>query len=147
PEERRLPRPVRPDHPDDPARRQLEVEPVDQHALPVRLLEPLDRQHLVPEARPGREPELDVPAGLLALLGLDLVVARDARLALRGPRLRRRADPLELALEDPLPRRLLLLLHLEPPRLRLEEPRVRPLEHEHPPAVELGHLVRRVLEE
>src|SRR5262249_38290004 len=129
PEQRGLARAVGPDDPDDAAARQLEVEPLDQHAIAEALGEALRDDHLGAEARPRRDRDLERRIARLArALAHHLVVALEARLRLGLPRLRRRAHPLELARHHALARRLLLLLVLEALRLVLEPARVVALE-------------------
>ena len=81
------------------------------------------------------------------LLGEQALVGVEARLRLRVARLRRGADPLELAGERAAARRLLLLLRGEPCLLLLEPRRVVALERDALAAVELEDPVGDVVEE
>jgi hypothetical protein len=80
---------------------------------PKPFVDVLELDHLRPEARSGRDAQLDRLHRLLGLLLDELLVAREARLAARAAGLGRLADPLELARDH-----LLALLVL--PALRLE---------------------------
>src|SRR5207253_7246410 len=120
PEERRLARAVRPDDADDAAGRQAERQVLEQQLLAERLLQPLGFDHQVAEVRPWRNVDL---VGLVALLhvgGLELLEAREARLALRAPSLGIGAHPLELLLHRLDSPRLLLRLDLQALLLLLE---------------------------
>ena len=102
----------------------------------------------VAEPRARRDVDLvRLAARLDAALGDELLVGREAGLALGLPRARRHAHPLELALERALARALGLLLDLEP-RLLLLEPRgVVALPRDARAAVELEDPARDVVEE
>src|SRR5262249_3411364 len=77
----------------------------------------------------------------------EVVVRGEARLALRLPRARRRAHPLELLRDLPLPRGRLLLLDGEALLLRLEPRGVVALERDRGAAVELEDPLGDVVEE
>ena len=87
------------------------------------------------------------PSRSLPLLGEQLLVGLQARLALGLARPRRHAHPLELALERALPRGLLLLLEREPLLLLLEPGGVVALPRDARAAVELEDPARDVVEE
>ena len=101
----------------------------------------------VAEARPRRDRDLDRVLALLLLVGEHLVVRGEARLGLGLARARRRLDPLELARERALARRLGLLLLLEALALLLEPRGVVALPRDARAAIELEDPARDVVEE
>src|SRR5438270_5870303 len=104
-EERRLPGPVRPDDPDDPAARQREGEVLEEELVAVRLAQPPRLDHDVAESRARRDRDLELALALVGILREEPLVGLDACLRLRLARARRGADPLELAGQGPLTRR------------------------------------------
>src|SRR5262249_42291517 len=90
---------------------------------------------------------LRLAAGVRTLLGEELLVLLEARLALRLTRARRHTHPLELALERPLLGGLLLLFLLKACLLLLEPGRVVSLPRDPGAAVELEDPARDVVEE
>ena len=86
PEERRLAGAVRADHADDPARRQVEREVLDQQAVAEALLHVLRADDHVAEPRAGRDVDLDDVEPRRLVLGQQLLVRGEARLRLRVPR-------------------------------------------------------------
>jgi hypothetical protein len=114
PEERRLPRPVRPDHSHQPVLGQLECQVVDQQPVAVGLAQSFGLQHQAAQARPGGNGDLSGGVALLGVLGHHLVVGSEPGLALRLAGVGARPHPLQLVLELLLPRRLLLLLQGQP---------------------------------
>src|SRR6185437_2996538 len=98
---------VRTDDADDRPARDRERQVVYQQPIAEALAQVLDLDHQVAEARAGRDVDL---IGLIALLELtrsELLVARQARLALGLPRLGIGAHPFELARHGLLERRAL----------------------------------------
>ena len=149
-EERGLACAVRADHADDAARREDEVEVVDQQPLAEALLHAGGVDHLVAQAGPRRDGQLDLVGPPLGRLGLghQLVVGGDAglALALAGPG--RHADPVELALERGLARPVRLLLDGQAGLLLLQPGGVVAFPGDARPPVELedpaGHVVEEV---
>ena len=147
-EERRLAGAVRPDDADDAALREVEGEVVEEELVAEGLLHALGPHDDVAEARARRDVDLvRLAAGLDAALGDELLVRLQARLALRLPRARGHAHPLELALERALARALGLLLDLEARFLLLEPGGVVALPRDARAAVELEDPARDVVEE
>ena len=107
---RRLAGAVRADHADDAAARQREGQVVEQHEIAVGLAQVARLDDDVAEPRAGRDVDLDRFDLLRLLLGEQLLVGVETRLALGLARARRHADPVQLALQRPLPLRLGLLL-------------------------------------
>src|SRR5262249_41622720 len=119
-----------------------------QQAIAVALADVVEHDDLAAQTRPRRDHDLERRVARLPLrLGHHLVVAREAGLALRMTRLRRRPHPLELALDHALARTGLLLLVAQPLRLELEPARVVALERVALAAVELEDPLRDVVEE
>src|SRR5262249_30521769 len=147
PEQGGLARPVAADHADDSAGRQLEREILEQEHVAVALREVVGLDHLLAEARPGRDRDLDGLRRAVLLLGAQLLVRSDARLRLRLARARRHLHPLELALQGALARGLLLLLELEALLLLLEPRGVVALVRDAAAAVELEDPAGDVVEE
>ncbi len=142
-----LPAPFGPITPDDPARRQLEGEAVDQEALAEALLQFARLDHHVAEPGTRRDGDLRL-AGLVATgLGDQLLIGADARLGLRLPRLGARPDPVELAGERALLGLFLLALDLEPLLLLLEPRRIAALVGNACAAIELERPFGDVVEE
>src|ERR1035437_6889094 len=120
-EERRLPRAVRADDPDDAALRQVEGEVFEEQLVAEGLPHSLGPDDDVSEARPRRNIDfVRLAAGFDAALADELLVGLQARLALRLPGAGGQAHPLQLALERPLARAFGLLLDLEAGFLLLE---------------------------
>src|SRR5438309_1899889 len=119
-EQRRLPRSVRADDPDDPTARQREGEIVEKQAIAIPLAQLVGVDDDVAEPRSGRDADLELALALFGLLRQEALVRLDTRLALRLPRARRRLHPLELAREGSLARRFLLLLVGQPLALLIE---------------------------
>ena len=150
-EERRLAGAVGADDAHDAAGRQEEGQVVDQEPVAEALDHVLGVDHLVAQARPGRDGELDaVLACALGRLRLgdQVVVGGDAGLALALAGAGRHADPVELALERGLAGAVRLLLGGETRLLLLEPRRVVALPRDAGAAVELedpaGHVVEEV---
>ena len=150
PEEGRLAGAVGADDADDPARRQGEGQAVHEQAVAEGLHDAVGVDHLVAQARTGRDDSSTFSARRSAGLGLghELVVGGDARLALALPGARRHADPLELALERGLAGAVRLLLGGQARLLLLEPGGVVALPGDARAAVELedpaGHVVEEV---
>ena len=117
-----MPAPFGPDDADDAAGRKGEGQAVHQQAVAEGLHDAGRLDDLVPQARTGRDRQLDLVGAPLGGLGLghELVVGGDARLALALPGAGRHPDPLELALERRLPGAVGLLLGREACLLLLE---------------------------
>src|SRR5204863_8951623 len=96
-EQRRLAHAVRPDDAEDAAGRDFEREIVDERATAEALGHVPHLDHLVAEARSGRDAQLDRVERFFRALLDELLVAREPRLRARRARLRSLADPLELA--------------------------------------------------
>ena len=147
PEQRRLAGAVGADHADDAAARQREVHVVHQQRVAVALLQVARFDDDVAEPRAGRNVDLD-RLDLLRAFFLEQVLVRvQARLALRLPRARRHADPVQLALERPLALALGLLFLREPVLLLLEPGRVVPFPRNARAAIELEDPAGDVVEE
>src|SRR3954447_14584532 len=146
-EQRRLAGAVRPDHADDPAARQGEVEVVDQQIVAEALLDAAGLDDDVAKARPRRDVDLGALDLLRALFAQQLLVGIEAGLALRLARARRHADPFELALEGLLLARLGLLFLLEAVGFLLEPRRVIAFPRDPAPAIELEDPAGDVVEE
>ena len=150
PEEGGLAGAVGPDDADDAARGEDERQLVDQQAVAERLHDAARLDHLVAQARPGRDGQLDLVGAPLGRLGFgdQVVVGGDAglALALTGPG--RHADPLELALERGLAGAVGLLLRRQAGLLLLEPRGVVALPGDAGATVELedpaGHVVEEV---
>src|SRR5262249_10641912 len=108
PEQRGLPRAVRPDHADDAAAREREIEVVNEQlvAVPFPQLARFDDD--IAEARARRDVDLGGLDLLRGVLAQQLFVGVQTRFPLGLARPGGHADPLELALERPLPPRLRL---------------------------------------
>src|SRR2546427_2217 len=116
-----LARAVRPDHADDSAPRQVEAQVLEQQLVAVGFAHVLRFHHDVAEAWTGRDVDLQIFRQFFLLLAEQLLVARQAGLALGVPALWRHADPFQLALQRLAPLGVRLLL-LRQPRLFLLEP-------------------------
>src|SRR5262249_9727462 len=138
-EQRRLASPVRADHADDPARRKLERELVDQQAIAVSLPQAARLDDHVAETGSRRDMDLIGGNALSSplLFCEDPLVGAPPGFSLALPRPRRHPDPLELALQRAPARRRLLLLLLESKPLLFEPRRVVPLPGDAFTAVEL----------
>src|SRR5947209_728057 len=147
PQEGRLAGAVRPDHPDDPARREAEAEVVDEDAVAVGLAQAPGFDHVAAEPGPGRYMDLDLIELDVAVLGEQRLVGVQPRLRLVPPGAGIEAHPLELLLDRPLARALLTGLLLEAPPLLLEPPRVVALVRNAPAAIELEDPAGDVVEE
>src|SRR3990170_2580982 len=119
-EERGLAGAVRADHADDAAWRQLEGEIVDEEAVAEAFADILRLDDHIAEARSRRNGDLRLAVGVAAGLRHQLVIGLDTRLGLCLARLGACPDPVELAGERPLFRRILLAFNLEPLVLLLE---------------------------
>ena len=148
-EQRRLARAVRADDADDAGRRQRERQVVDQQVVAVALREVLGLDHHVAEPLAGGDGDLEPVASAVGRLGFgeQLLVRREAGLALGLARLRRHAHPLELAFERALSRRVGLLLATQALLLLFEPRRVVALERDALAAIELEDPARDVVEE
>ena len=148
-EQRGLADAVGADDADDAAARQRERQVVDQHPVAEALGQLVGLDHDAAQPRARRDLDL-LEVELAGLLGLGghLLVPLQARLALRLPRLRVAAHPLQLLLEDALPLGVLAPLDLEPGLLGLQVGRVVALVRVGVAAVELedplGHVVEEV---
>src|SRR6516162_7368069 len=117
--QRRLARPVRADHADDPARRQFEGQIVDQQIAAEALCQILEVDHVLAETLGDRDDDLRGLGLFLAGFLEQFLVAFVTRLGLGLPRAWRSSDPFLLAGERALARFLftafllqaLLLLH------------------------------------
>ena len=147
-EQRRLAGAVRADHADDPGRRQLERQVLDQQIVAVALLQMIGLDHHVAEPRPGRNVDFDVLEFLRALFGQHLLVSLKSRLALGLSRARGHAHPFQLALERLLAGGFGLLLLGEARALLLEPRGVVALPRNAGATIELenpaGHVVEEV---
>ena len=150
PEQRGLAGAVRADDADDAGAGQGERQVVDEEPVAVALRQVLHLDHLVAEAGPGRDGDLEpvAAAGVGLGLGPQLLVGRQPGPALGLAGLGRHPHPLQLALQGALAGRRLLLLVGQPGLLLVEPRRVVALEREAPAAVELedplGHVVEEV---
>ena len=108
-EQRRLAGAVRADHPDNAAGRQGEVQVLDQQPVVIGLAQILDLDDRVAEPLARRDDDLRAwsSCSRSSFTLQQFVIGLDARLRLGLPRLGRGRDPLLLALEDPLARRIL----------------------------------------
>src|SRR5690606_17724990 len=106
-------RPVRADHPYDTAARKPEVHPLEQQSAAEALRDVLGEHHFVPASWPARDDDLRAVELLPGILVQHRRVRPEASLALRLPRARGHAHPLELALERLLTGGRLLLLPAE----------------------------------
>jgi len=131
----------------DAAAREREREIVDEQPLAERLAQVLGLDHQVAEARAGGDVDHRRIELLVPVLREQVLVGRDARLALRLPRPRVHLHPLELAGERLLPRALLLLLHEKPLALLLQPAGVVALERIAAAAIQLQDPARDVVEE
>src|SRR5437773_858891 len=146
-EQRRLPGSVRTDDPDDATARQREGEVVEQQAIAIALAELVRVDDDVAEPRSRRDADLELALALLGLFRKEALVRLDACFALRLPRARRRLDPLELAREGSLPRRLLLLFVRQPLALLVQPRAVVALVRDASALVELEDPAGGVVEE
>ena len=121
PEERRLAGAVGADHADDAGARQVEGEILDQQALAEALRQIGGGEHLLAEARAGRDVDLDLVELDVALFGDQLLIAGQSGLGLRAFALGVRAHPFELGRDRALTA-LLRALFLGQPSLLLLEP-------------------------
>ena len=147
PEQRRLAGAVRPDHADDAAARQREVEAVDQQVVAVALAQAARFDDDV--AEPGTRRNVDF-GGFNFLRGVfaqQLLVGVEARLSFRLARARRHANPFELAFERALTPGLGLFLLRETILFLLEPRRVVALPRNAPPAIELENPAGDVVQE
>ena len=137
------------DHADDAVARQLEGQVVHEHAVAELLVQVLDLEDLGAQARTGRDLDLG-EVELLGLRGLGghLVVTLQTGAALRLTRLRRAADPLELACQAFLQLLIALLLARHTRGLGLQVRGVIALVGVQAAAVDLadplGHVVQEV---
>src|SRR5437773_6808889 len=146
-EQRRLPGSVRTDDPDDATARQREGEVVEQQAIAIALAELVRVDDDVAEPRSGRDADLELALAQLGLFRKEALVRLDACFALRLPRARRRPDPLELAREGSLSRRLLLLFVRQPLALLVQPRAVVALVRDTSALVELEDPAGGVVEE
>src|SRR5262249_8487694 len=139
---------IGPDDTDDPAPRQIEAEVVDQQAIAVALDQTSGLDHEVAQTGAGRDDDLGRGLALAPPLGEQLLVSSQTRLRLRLARAWRHPDPLQLALERPLARSILLFLLREALALLVEPGGIVPLPGNPGPAVQLedpaGHVVEKV---
>ena len=147
PEQRRLAGAVRADHADDARRRQRERQVLEQQPVAEALRTPFASITTSPRRGPGGMWISTLSSFTFVLVGEQLLVRAEARLRLRVPRLRRKAHPLELALQRALARRRLLLLDREPRLLLLEPARVVAFVRNALAAVELEDPAGDVVEE
>ncbi len=147
PEQGRLPGAIRPDHADDAATRQREVQVVDEELIAVRLSQPPRLDDEVAKAGTRRNVDFNLFDLLRAVLVEQLFVGVETRLALRLPRTGRHADPLELARQRLLALALGLLFQREPLLLLLQPRRVVSLPRDAGPAIELENPLGGVVEE
>src|SRR5439155_8881172 len=115
-EQRRLAGAVGADDAHEPAPREQEVDVVHQQVVTVALAQALGLDHEVPQPGAGRDRDLGRPFALLGrlLLGEQVLVMREAGLALGLPGARRHADPFQLALQRAAARARFLFLLAEP---------------------------------
>ena len=107
-EQRRLAGAIRADHPDNAAGRQGEVQALDQQPVVIALAQILDLDDRVAEPLARRNDDLGRSrAQPLLVHPQQFVIGLDARLRLGLPRLGRGGNPLLLALEHALARRIL----------------------------------------
>ncbi len=142
-----LPAPLAPITPTMPARGRSKLRSSISSCSPKPLRRSTAVEHLLAEARPRRDVDLHVLELDVALLGDQLLVAREARLRLRAFALRVRAHPLELG-RDRAFAALFRALFLRQARLLLLEPaRVVALVGDPLAAVELEDPAGDVVEE
>ena len=137
---------VRPDHPDDPARRQAEIERLDQQPVAKALGDPFGADHQFAEPRPRRQYDLRRLGGLFAALGDQRFIGRQPRLALCLARPRALPHPFELALEGALARFFLPAFDGEALLLLFEPARIIPLERDAAAAIEFEDPARDLVE-
>src|ERR1019366_4549243 len=146
-EQRRLAGAVRADDADDAAAREREVHVLEQEPVAEPLLQVFRDDDVVAEPRRRWYHDLIGRDLGLLLFALQLLERLDARLALRLPRARSHANPLEFARQRALPRARGLLLERHAVRLLLEPARVVPLPRDDLSAVELEDPLRHIVEE
>ena len=146
-EQRRLAGAVRPDDADDPARRQLERQVLDQHAVAEALRQVLEVDDVVAQPLRHRDDDLRRARPLVVLLRDEVLVALDAGLGLGLARLGRCRHPLALALQRALAGLLLAPLLLQPLLLLLQPGRVVALVRNTAAAVELEDPAGDIVEE
>ena len=148
PQQRGLARAVGADHPDHRARRGLEAEVLEEQPVAIRLRHAVKADHHIPQPRAGRDVDLHLLAALLGLLAQQLLVSRDAGLALGLPRGGRHADPLQLALQGADTPQISLLFFAQPLLLLLQPRGVVALPGDAVAAIQLqnppGHVVQKV---
>ena len=142
-----LPAPLATDHADDAARRQLEGEILDQHAIAEALAEAFEVHDVLAEALGNGDRDLRRLALLLARLFQQVFIALIARLGLGLTRFRRGRDPLLLAGERLLVRGILAAFLLEALLLLHQPGRVIALVGNPLAAVELEDPARHIVEE
>src|SRR5262249_36442919 len=103
---------VGPDNADEAARRQFEMQVLDQEIAAVALAQALGVDHVGAEPLHDRDRDLRALRSLLGTLGDQLLIGAVTRLRFRLPRPRRGGDPFALARERALPRFLLAALLL-----------------------------------
>ncbi len=149
-EERGLAGAVGPDDADDAAARQGEGQAVDEEVVAVTLAQSLALDHQVAQPGPGRDVDLVLldALGRVAVLGQQLLVVGEARLALGLTGARAHPHPFQLALERPPAGGFLLLLERQALLLLVEPGRVVALPRDAAAAVQLedpaGHVVEEV---
>jgi hypothetical protein len=116
--------PVGADDADDAARRQAEIELVDEELVAEALAELLGHHDRVAQTRARGDLDLHAVGCPVALLGHQRVVGLDTRLVLGLARARARLDPFELALERLLAVGFLLLFERQALLLLVEPRRV-----------------------
>ena len=147
PEQRGLAGAVGTDHADDAARRQLEGEIVDQHAVAEALAEAFEVDDVLAEALGHRNRDLRGLGLLLARLLQQVLVALVARLGLGLARLGRGRDPFLFARQRLLMRGVLAAFLLQPLLLLHQPGRIIALVGNAAAAVELEDPARDVVEE
>ncbi len=125
----------------------LNVMPSTSRFVAVSLRHRVGLDHDLAEARARRDVDFKLARAGLALLVEHRLVGVDARLALGLPRLRRHANPLQLALQGLLPLALGLLLAAQALLLLFEPRRVVALPRDALAAVEFENPARDVVEE
>ena len=146
-EQGRLARAVRPDHSDDAAGREPEVQPVDQHPLAVPLGQAPRLDDQVAQPGSGGDDDLRGLRRPVVGFGEQRLVSRDSRLALGLARPRRGADPFELARQGAATRRFAFFLLGQPLLLLVQPGGIVALPGDAPAAVELENPARDVVEE
>ncbi|MCY1214074.1 hypothetical protein D9M72_258780 [compost metagenome] len=121
-EERRLAGAVRADDADDGARRHLEAQVFDQHAVAETLADVIELDHFITQALTHRDEDFLGFVALLVVLAVQLVKAGQARLGLGLAALRVLAHPLQFLVQRLLARRFAGLFLLQA-RFLLVEPR------------------------